>query len=123
MQKKRRKIKMKKILISLFLLFVFTVAVYADLESDKKQILSLFKKYQLSSSNDTFTCTIDIYYVWDYNEKKLQLTLMHSKFKGTNDVFLDLGAYGGNLSPVMASCPISQKRYPVREFINGIVYG
>ena len=114
-----------KKMISVFaMLFVAASMLFALDESEKRQVLSLFKSYKQESSTKMTTYIVEYYTVYDYNNKKLQLCFIYDRFKflggGKNDqISLSLGAYNTSLGPILGN---TVQEF-VREFNNNRYVG
>lgn len=107
---------MKKLISAFAIICVAASMLFADLDSDRRRVLSFFKDYQLYSSESSLTYESWKYYVHDYSGRKFELWFSRDKFDlsgRTNYINLRLDG-----SPIIhVECKGSENRWPVVEFM------
>ena len=122
MQKKWRKIKMKKKILTICLLLsVFTIAVYAETEQDEiNQVLSVFKSYEYVGIVGSYSDPPRVvkYFVYDYNGHKYDLRFL-SRSDGKSRISMCIEPYD-NRDWNLDSYNDDYRHYSVQEFINKV---
>lgn len=116
---------MKK-LIAFFVAMCAAALLFADYDSDKRQVLALFAGNQAAGTHPAsyesmsvgyVKCDAEDFRVWDSAGKVYTVSFMRGKKKGSDNINVLLE--GSNISKrlIWARCEASQKRYPVPEFV------